>query len=157
MAFISATIMIKLWFNPNPPHIVRPWIRCFTMLKRNKQQTKRTKFPATIRNLELETISADEDLSSNYKHRRSAVGRAPAGNWMKVAGSMLESGNSSLCPWERHFTLMSFWGHAVYPSWRPSPTKYMQTEPQKGCPVLARKTYAGCLVHANERKKQAPL
>ena len=34
--------------------------------------------------------------------------------------------------WERHFTLISHSGHAVYPSWWPSPTKDLQTEPQKG-------------------------
>ena len=58
---------------------------------------------------------------------------------------------SSLCPWERHLTLISHWGQAVYPSWWPSPTKDLQIEPQKGCPALAWQTYAACLVHTNER------
>ena len=31
----------------------------------------------------------------------------------------------------RHFTLISLWGQAVYPSWWPRPTKDMQNEPQK--------------------------
>ena len=75
------------------------------------------------------------DCSCNHHQqkvrRRGSVGRALAGNG-KVAGSILESGISSLCPWERQFALISHWGHAVYPSWWPSPTKDLQTEPQKG-------------------------
>ena len=51
----------------------------------------------------------------------------------KVADPWFESrsGNASLCPWERHFTLISHWGRAVYPLWWPSLTKDLQTEPKK--------------------------
>ena len=55
----------------------------------------------------------------------------------KVAESRFDSrtGNASLCPRERHCTLISHWGQAVYPLWWPSLTKDLQAEPKK-CSAL---------------------
>ena len=47
-------------------------------------------------------------LSVLFVERCSSVDRVPAGN-RKLACSMLESGISSLCPCERHFSLNSLW------------------------------------------------
>ena len=55
----------------------------------------------------------------------------------KVAIPWFDSrtGHALLCPWERHFTLISHWDQAVYPLWLPSQTKDLQTEPKK-CSAL---------------------
>ena len=45
------------------------------------------------------------------------------------------SGNASLRPRERHFTLISHLAQAVYQLWWPSQTKVLQTEP-KNCSAL---------------------
>ena len=80
-------------------------------------------------------------LSAVLKRRLRPVGDR------KVAGSILESGISSLCPWKRSF----HWGHAVYPLRWPSPIKELQTEPKKGmsCADVV-EIYAGRLVHTKE-------
>ena len=88
-----------------------------------------------MKNLSEIFLSDTRPLKQNFCHfaatYSNSVGRAQAGN-RKVAGSMLESGISTLCPWERHLTLISYWGHAVYPSWRPSSANDLHAEPQKG-------------------------
>ena len=56
----------------------------------------------------------------------------------KVADSRFDfrTGNASLCPWERQFTLISHCGQAVHPLWWSSLTKDLQTEPKKWCSAL---------------------
>ena len=51
-----------------------------------------------------------------------------------------QTGNALLCPWERHFMLISHWDQAVYPLswlWWPSLTKDLQTEAKIRCSTLA--------------------
>ena len=53
------------------------------------------------------------------------------GSDRKGAGHRFDSRtcNASLCPWERHFMLISHWGQAVHLLRWPSLTKDLQTEP----------------------------
>ena len=73
--------------------------------------------------------------TDSIKRRRSSDDRATDCD-RKVAGSMLESGISSLCLWERHLTQIAYLGQAAYSSWPPCPTEDLQTKPQEGRPAL---------------------
>ena len=69
----------------------------------------------------------------------------------KVADSWFDSptGNVSLCPWERHFTITSNGtDQAVYPLWWPSLTRDLRTEPEKMlCVGVAGKTVISCFTN----------
>ena len=85
-----------------------------------------------------------DDVTDFYRDERrcSSVGGAPAGD-QKGAGSMLESGISSLCTCRKTLNVNFPSGAIQSTNW----LKTLQTAPKKGCPVLA-----GCLVHAKETR-----
>ena len=66
----------------------------------------------------------------------SSVARAPAGN-AKVAGSMLESGISLLCPLEKHFALYLPLGPSSLPVAVTQAYERLKIEPIQGCTSCA--------------------
>ena len=71
----------------------------------------------------------------------------------KVADSRFDSrtGNASLCPWERHLTLIFHWTRVIHPLWGPRLTKDLQTELKKVLFVgVVRQTQSGLFVFMND-------
>ena len=69
----------------------------------------------------------------------------------KVTDSRSRTGNASLCPWERHFTLISLWGPSSLLVVVAQPDKRLANRTKKGCSALVRLAEKECQVYTNER------
>ena len=69
----------------------------------------------------------------------------------KAADSRFDSqtGSALLCPWERHFTLISHWDQAGNWSWCPTSRKIGKQNQKRCIGVAVRYTQSACYVHSD--------